>query len=525
LDISVTTQNKTLPANREQYSDEDQIVSWELLKGDQVEQESKSVLLERDQLVHSYCLPTDETYTFQMKDEICKSSWWECNGPGFSGYNISVNGDLPIMEAYDAFPVSKFSFSLLPRGTSDESDSAGVFCSSKPNFNVTIYTDGSPYETSWELSNSEGITLLMGGPYSYYKSFSTFNHLACLQDANGYNFTIFDSGGDGLKSPGYYDLIIGGEYIAKGAHKFVSSSSILFNLINGTLLPELSSSLDIMPPEVQDNQFSLSNCSTVFTYISRLNVTEDGGVSTSLFDIGKQAYIYQEQHNDPHDPKAPCLYDGVYTYTFQNLTDKCVDEDLKLLEDETNGLVLHSGSICSNDTFTFMAKDLLSKVETTLQEACMNDFHLVVPSNVTSAILWELSGSNGVILRGDKLGSQSSSLYSHRACLTPGTYKFMTLADKSAEYSLSYGKTAMTLDLDQITPIGTAMENVDISDLTFSSTTVGDVVGNYTSDIEDDFWIIEGSGLGIGVSEMSKYHSFVLSFILTLHFSKLTSLG
>ena len=74
LDISVTTQNKTLPSNIEKYSDEDQIVSWELFKGDQVEQESASVLLERAQLVHSYCLPPDETYTFQMKDEICKSS-------------------------------------------------------------------------------------------------------------------------------------------------------------------------------------------------------------------------------------------------------------------------------------------------------------------------------------------------------------------------------------------------------------------------------------------------------------------
>ena len=397
------------------------------------------------------------------------------------------------MEAYDAFPVSKFSFSLLPSGTNDESDSAGVFCSNKSNFNVTIYTDGSPYETSWELFDSKGSTLLMGGPYSYYKSLSTFNHLACLQDANGYNFTIFDSGDDGLKSPGYYDLMIGGEYIAKGAHKFDGSSSIIFNLMNGILLPEPSSSLD-MSTEVQDNQYSLSNCSTVFTY-SGLNVTQDR-VSTSLFDVSKQAYVYQEQQNDPHDPKAPCLYDGVYMYTFQNPTNECVDDELKLLKDETNDFVLHSGSICSNDTFTFMAKYVLGKVETTLQRACMNDFHLVVPSNVTSAVLWELSGSNGVILRGDKLGPLSSRLNSHRVCMDPGTYIFTTWADKSAKYSLSYGKTAVTLDLDQITPIGTAMESVDISDLTFSS--VGDVVGNYTSNIENDVWVIEGSGLGIG---------------------------
>ena len=145
---------------------------------------------------------------------------------------------------------------------------------------------------------------------------------------------------------------------------------------------------------------------------------------------------------------------------------------------------------------------------TTLGKECMDDFHLIVPKDVvkgTADTSWELSGRDGMILRGDQFGD-SSTFYSHHACLRLGTYNFTTWKDSTAQYSLSYRKTTLSnedLDLDQPGTLrGTVRLDVfNISELSFNGIDIGNVgtLGNSSSSSPRD-WIVEGSGTGIRVS-------------------------
>lgn len=96
---------------------------------------------------------------------------------------------------------------------------------------LTILTDNYPGETTWELSDDNGNVLASGGPYS--SSGTTYTEDFCLADGC-YNFTIFDSYGDGIccaYGSGSYDLASSSETFASGG-AFGSSESTDFCIGN-----------------------------------------------------------------------------------------------------------------------------------------------------------------------------------------------------------------------------------------------------------------------------------------------------
>jgi hypothetical protein len=103
---------------------------------------------------------------------------------------------------------------------------------------LTINLDNYPGETTWSVVNSSGTTVASGGPYS--GAGSTVTEDICLP--NGcYDFTIFDSYGDGIccaYGNGSYSLTDGSTVLASGG-SFGSSEATNF-CVNNTPPPPIS---------------------------------------------------------------------------------------------------------------------------------------------------------------------------------------------------------------------------------------------------------------------------------------------
>lgn len=82
---------------------------------------------------------------------------------------------------------------------------------------VEIVTDFYGYETSWTLADSD-LSTLMSGSENQYGDGQTYTDTACLPNDSYYGFTIFDSFGDGIESPGYYKVTAGGSVIFQGGN-------------------------------------------------------------------------------------------------------------------------------------------------------------------------------------------------------------------------------------------------------------------------------------------------------------------
>ncbi len=98
---------------------------------------------------------------------------------------------------------------------------------------VTINLDNYPGETTWQITNSGGSVVASGGPYS--GAGSQVVEDACLVDGC-YDFTIFDSYGDGIccgYGIGDYEVTSGGTVLASGG-AFGSSETTNFCLGGGS---------------------------------------------------------------------------------------------------------------------------------------------------------------------------------------------------------------------------------------------------------------------------------------------------
>lgn len=89
---------------------------------------------------------------------------------------------------------------------------------------VRIVPDGYPAETSWDIKDSAGNTIYSG---------ASVGDTVCIPSGSCHTFTIHDSYGDGIFSPGGYWLYVDGTLIANGA-AFGSSAQHQFNCPYGS---------------------------------------------------------------------------------------------------------------------------------------------------------------------------------------------------------------------------------------------------------------------------------------------------
>ena len=119
---------------------------------------------------------------------------------------------------------------------------------------VTLFfrCDNNPEETTWKLLDSEGNVVYEGGPYS--TSGHTFTEEFELDDLSCYQFYVYDGGGNGLNSPGFFALFHGStNYILQGMGDFGAVIGTDFSTDNSTGLDDIAMNADV---EVYPNPFS-----------------------------------------------------------------------------------------------------------------------------------------------------------------------------------------------------------------------------------------------------------------------------
>jgi len=102
-------------------------------------------------------------------------------------------------------------------------------CAGGKTFQLDITTDRFPHQTTWDVKNSEGGTVLSGGPYD--ELFTSYSESHCL-NSGCYTFTIRDTGRDGLccdwfAGEGEYKLLFNSLKVKEGG-EFESEESIVF---------------------------------------------------------------------------------------------------------------------------------------------------------------------------------------------------------------------------------------------------------------------------------------------------------
>ncbi|MFP4470831.1 MAG: T9SS type A sorting domain-containing protein [Bacteroidales bacterium] len=101
-----------------------------------------------------------------------------------------------------------------PNGSSDEypanNSSSYMFDAAITTPNevfLMIKTDDHPEDITWEVSSSAGEVVFEGGPYS--ESGVIINESMVYDVSDCYEFTIYDSQGDGIQAPGFFALYYG----------------------------------------------------------------------------------------------------------------------------------------------------------------------------------------------------------------------------------------------------------------------------------------------------------------------------
>jgi hypothetical protein len=103
---------------------------------------------------------------------------------------------------------------------------------------VKIKTDNKPQETTWVITDPNGVIVGSGGPYANASTIYTEN--VNLDFGTCYQFTIYDAGGDGVccgNGYGYYKLTSGSTTIESGT-QFGSSESAQFYSQSGVGIPQ-----------------------------------------------------------------------------------------------------------------------------------------------------------------------------------------------------------------------------------------------------------------------------------------------
>jgi hypothetical protein len=182
--------------------------------------EQGSGYLSNQKYVENRCLPCG-IYNFTIHDSY---------GDGLifgGGYNITIDSEIIKMSSGAYFT----SESTLFHGGTRQCHGISLAPSSAPTlkvcdddemvFQLDLTTDAYGYETSWIISNVvDKTTILQGGEYRSNRNYIVRECLPC----GTHNFTMYDSFGDGIYSPGGYSIQIDGIVIKNSTDNAFSIS-------------------------------------------------------------------------------------------------------------------------------------------------------------------------------------------------------------------------------------------------------------------------------------------------------------
>lgn len=148
-----------------------------------------------------------------------------------------------------------------------------------PDIHLYLKLDDNPEETTWELKNSAGDVMYSGGPYANPGLFvqETF----ALTEDDCYTFYIYDEGGNGIESPGFFKLMDGSFGMIYENNAFSTANESMQFAIDlvGIENPATNKSFNVYPNPFND-----------FTNV-QFTLNEKSEVEVAMYNvIGKQVY-------------------------------------------------------------------------------------------------------------------------------------------------------------------------------------------------------------------------------------------
>ncbi len=232
---------------------------------------------------------------------------YNVNGGPFSTFDWT--GSLAFLEEEDVMlPEIAFTpgdenyvkiYSENPNGQADQYPLNDTINHMVPGADITpsevsliLRTDNKPGETTWEILDADGTVVHSGGPYS--EPGQTIMEDFQLDDLSCYQFYLYDAGGDGLNSPGFFALYYGGNnYILQAIGDFGSVKGTDFQTDDDTGIEEIIAGAEV---KVYPNPFSnYTNIAITTLEVSHIKVNMYNIIGELVYQADEGMHAAGEQ--------------------------------------------------------------------------------------------------------------------------------------------------------------------------------------------------------------------------------------
>ncbi len=173
---------------------------------------------------------------------------------------------------------------------------------------LSVRTDSNPQETTWKVTNlSTGEVIQEGGPYTVPNTMHTDTII--IEGDGCYDFTIYDTGGDGLSGSGVYGLKAGSVTLLSGSHFGYSES----NEFSYEVTADVEES-PIYSSSIYPNPTS-----------GMLNIVSDGNQNVTIYNMAGQR-IFEGLCDGTLQIDMKRFGAGIYAVKVENETQRVVVE-------------------------------------------------------------------------------------------------------------------------------------------------------------------------------------------------------
>jgi len=370
-------------------------------------------------------LNSDETYIIGGKDDEkhCVASGryifniTNSGGHGFGsllsekrgGYYLIYSNDTMIGGSDSFFLNEEFSFSVPYYGDEPDGDEI-IHCSN--DFFMVFFTDDHPEENTFELYHQETDQVIVrGGPFQEGPG-ALYYSRACLPDGV-FNLTLLDSGGDGVKYPGHFQVYVEEKFLDL-QYKIGNSTSTSFVLANHPA------------PTSKPTVFGCEN----FLVLIEADLDDahkyyGHTLTWELLDIDTREVFIQE---GPLKHRAnltynECVPPGRYSFNITNTRGDGLGPKGNYLIFSDSLMIGGSTKFGVNEEMVFSLPYNVDELSGREFDWCAGDFFVKVTTAANPQLLsWKVTNENGGVVAGGGPYRKPFDTYSQWVCLPNGSY-------------------------------------------------------------------------------------------------------
>jgi len=370
-------------------------------------------------------LNSDETYIIGGKDDEkhCVASGryifniTNSGGHGFGsllsekrgGYYLIYSNDTMIGGSDSFFLNEEFSFSVPYYGDEPDGDEI-IHCSN--DFFMVFFTDDHPEENTFELYHQETDQVIVrGGPFQEGPG-ALYYSRACLPDGV-FNLTLLDSGGDGVKYPGHFQVYVEEKFLDL-QYKIGNSTSTSFVLANHPA------------PTSKPTVFGCEN----FLVLIEADLDDahkyyGHTLTWELLDIDTREAFIQE---GPLKQSAnltynECVPPGRYSFNITNTRGDGLGPKGNYLIFSDSLMIGGSTKFGVNEEMVFSLPYNVDELSGREFDWCAGDFFVKVTTAANPQLLsWKVTNENGGVVAGGGPYRKPFDTYSQWVCLPNGSY-------------------------------------------------------------------------------------------------------